>query len=61
MSAEEKQKAVVRRFLEAHSKGDLDGLEVMLASDFVNHNLLPDQGPDRGDYMRAFAEYHAAF
>ena len=33
----------------------------MLASDFVNHNLLPDQGPYRGDYMRAFAEYHAAF
>jgi ketosteroid isomerase-like protein len=36
MSAE-KNKALVRRFLEAHAKGDLDILEEMLAPDFVDH------------------------
>ncbi len=61
MSEEEKNKALVRRFLEAHAKGDLDALEEMLALDFVNHNLLPDQEPNREGYLRSFAEYHAAF
>jgi hypothetical protein len=40
MSAE-KNKALVRRFLEAHTKGDLDAMEEMLAPNFVDHNLLP--------------------
>jgi ketosteroid isomerase-like protein len=31
VSAEEKNKALVRRLLEAHAKGDLDALEEMLA------------------------------
>jgi ketosteroid isomerase-like protein len=61
VSAREKNKALVHRFLEAHAKGNLDALEEMLSPDFVNHNLLPDQEPDRGGYLRAFAEYHAAF
>ncbi|MDQ3923643.1 MAG: SpoIIE family protein phosphatase [Actinomycetota bacterium] len=60
MSVEE-NKALVRRFLEAHAKGDLDALEEMLTSDFVNHNLLPSQEPGREGYLRALAEYHAAF
>ncbi len=45
MSTEEKNKALARRFLEAHAKGDLDTLEKMLAPDFVNHNLLPGLPP----------------
>jgi serine phosphatase RsbU (regulator of sigma subunit)/predicted ester cyclase len=61
MSAEEKNKALVRRFLEAHAKGDLDTLEEMLAPDFVDHNLLPGQQPGRDGYLRAFTEYHAAY
>ena len=61
MSSAEKNKALVRRFLEAHAKGDLDALEEMLAPDFVNHNLLPGQAPDLGGYLRSFTEYHAAF
>jgi hypothetical protein len=32
-SEEEKNKALVRRFLEAHAEGDLDTLEEMLAPD----------------------------
>src|SRR5215210_3005879 len=59
MSVEE-NKALVRRFLEAHAKGDLDELEEMLAPDFVDHNLIPGQEPGREGYLRAFTEYHAA-
>src|SRR3712207_4977409 len=60
MSVEE-NKALVRRFLEAHAKGDLDALEEMLAPDFVDHNLIPGQLPGREGYLRAFAEYHTAY
>src|SRR5918993_118023 len=61
MSSAEKNKALVRRFLEAHANGDLGALEEMLAPDFVNHNLLPGRAPDLGGYLRSFTEYHAAF
>jgi serine phosphatase RsbU (regulator of sigma subunit)/predicted ester cyclase len=61
MSSAEKNKALVRRFLEAHANGDLGALEEMLAPDFVNHNLLPGQAPDLGGYLRSFTKYHAAF
>ena len=61
MSVEEENKALVRRFLEAHAKGDLDTLEEMLAPDFVDHNLIPGQQPGREGYLRAFTEYHAAY
>ena len=60
MSVEE-NKALVRRFLEAHAKGDLDALEEMLAPDFVDHNLIPGQEHGREGYLRAFTEYHAAY
>jgi serine phosphatase RsbU (regulator of sigma subunit)/predicted ester cyclase len=60
MSVDE-NKALVRRFLEAHAKGDLDTLEEMLAPDFVDHNLIPGQQPGRDGYLRAFTEYHAAY
>src|SRR5215212_3676468 len=60
MSAE-KNKALVRRFLEAHAKGDLDTLEEMLAPDFVDHNLIPDQRPGREGYLRSFSEFHASY
>jgi serine phosphatase RsbU (regulator of sigma subunit)/predicted ester cyclase len=60
MSIEE-NKALVRRFLEAHAKGDLDTLEEMLAPDFVDHNLIPGQQPGREGYLRAFTDYHAAY
>jgi ketosteroid isomerase-like protein len=34
-SEEDKNKALVRRFLEAHARGDLGAMEEMLAPDFV--------------------------
>jgi serine phosphatase RsbU (regulator of sigma subunit)/ketosteroid isomerase-like protein len=59
-SAEEKNKALVRRFLEAQDKGDLETLDELLAPDFVDHNPLPDQDPGREGYMQGIAEDHAA-
>src|ERR671914_2335539 len=60
MSIEE-NKALVRRFLQAHAKGDLDTVDEMLAPHFVDHNLLLGQEPGREGYLRAFTEYHAAY
>jgi ketosteroid isomerase-like protein len=39
--AGEKNKALVRRFIEAQDKGDLEALDELLAPGFVDHNLLP--------------------
>jgi serine phosphatase RsbU (regulator of sigma subunit)/predicted ester cyclase len=60
-SEEEFNKSLVRRFLEAHAKGDLNTMEEMLAPNFVDHNLLPGQRPGREGYLRAHTEYHAAY
>src|ERR671915_1496191 len=61
MSAEH-NKALVRRFWEARVvTRDLDAVEEMLALDFVNHNKsVPGQKPDREDYLRGIAAFHAA-
>jgi len=58
--AEEKNKALVRRFLEAQSTGDLETLDELLAPDFVDHNLLPGQDPGREGFLQGTAEDHAA-
>src|SRR5215211_6833677 len=62
MSAEH-NKALVRRFFEAHEgKADLDALDRMLAPNFVSHiKRLPGQQPDREGYKWAIAQYSAAF
>src|SRR5215204_1659296 len=60
MSAE-RNKALVRRFLQAHAKGDLDTVEGMLAPDFVDRNLIPGQRPGREVYLRALTAFHAAY
>src|SRR5918997_981114 len=60
MSAQ-RNKALVRRFLQAHAKGDLDTVDEMLAPGFVDHNLIPGQQPSREGYLRALTEYHAAY
>src|SRR5215218_7221416 len=60
MSVEEENKALVRRFVEAQDKGDLETLDELLAPNFVDHNLLPGQAPGREGYMQGVAEDHAA-
>jgi serine phosphatase RsbU (regulator of sigma subunit)/predicted ester cyclase len=61
MSAVENM-ALARRFMEARVvKRDLDAVDEMLAPDFVNRNkLVPGQKPDRDDYLRGIAAFHAA-
>src|SRR5215204_1030735 len=61
VSDTEENKALVRRFFEAQAKGDLDVLEELLAPDFVDHSLLPDQDPGREGYIQSVAEEHANF
>src|ERR671910_578878 len=57
---EERNMALVRRFWEAHAKGDLDTLDELLAPDFVDHSLLEGQEPGREGYMQQVAEQIAA-
>ena len=61
MSSEDK-KALVRRFYEAHVKGDLNALRKMMAPDFADRSLRPDQEEsDREAYIRGIAEDRATF
>jgi serine phosphatase RsbU (regulator of sigma subunit) len=57
---QEKNKALVRRFLEAQAKANLNVIDEVLTPHFVDHDRLPGQAPDREGYKRAIAEYHAA-
>src|ERR687897_1373875 len=61
MSAEENM-PLARRFMEARVVNrDLAAVDEMLAPDFINHNkLVPGQEPDREDYLRGIAAFHAA-
>ena len=59
-SEEEKNKALVRRFVQAQWEKDLAALEEMLAPDFVDHSVLPGQGTTREDYLQDVAEDQAA-
>ncbi len=58
---QENNKALVRRFLEAQAKGNLNVIDEVLSPHFVDHDRLPGQAPDREGYKRTIAEYHAAF
>jgi SnoaL-like domain len=60
MSTEEKNRALVCRFLEAQSEGDLEALDELLAPDFVDHGLLPGHDPGREGFMQGVAEANAA-
>jgi len=60
--AQEKNKALVRRFLEAQANGERDTVKEMMAPDFVDHQWSQGQEPDhREAYLRALAEERAAF
>src|ERR671912_81361 len=59
-SEEERNMALVRRFMEAQAKGDLDMLDELLAPDFVDHSSFAGQEPGREGYMQQVAEQIAA-
>ncbi|HEX5699526.1 MAG TPA: hypothetical protein VFX77_02680, partial [Rubrobacter sp.] len=53
VSTAEENKALVRRFLEAQANADPVDLEELLAPDFVDHSLQPDQEPGREGFIRS--------
>jgi serine phosphatase RsbU (regulator of sigma subunit)/ketosteroid isomerase-like protein len=61
MSTEENNKALVRRFYEAQTKGDLDTLRELLAPGMLDHNPRPGQESGREGFLRTVAEDHAAY
>jgi len=42
-------------------KGNVDVIDDLLAPDFVDHDLLPGQRPDRQGYKQGLSEDHGAF
>ena len=60
-SEEEKNKALVRRFIEAQLEKDLAALEEMMAPDFVDRSLMPGQEPDREGFKHSVAEMFDTF
>jgi SnoaL-like domain len=62
MSSAEENKTLVRRFIEAQDKGDLETLDDLLAPDFVDHSLISGQeDAGRESFMQATLEQHAAY
>ena len=61
MSTEEKNKVIIRRFLEELTKGNLDVIDELLSPDFVDRSLMPGQGPTREDFKRTIEEILEAF
>ena len=59
-SEEEKNMALVRRFMEAQANADLDTLDELLAPDFVDHSSFANQEPGREGYKQQVAEQLAA-
>jgi len=57
----EQNKALIRRWIEEVQKGNLDVMDEVLASDFVDHSLLPGQRPDRQGYKQGLSEDRDAF
>ena len=54
-------KDLVRRLIKEVENGNVDVIDELLAPDFVDHDLLPDQEPDRESYKRGLAKDRAAF
>jgi serine phosphatase RsbU (regulator of sigma subunit)/ketosteroid isomerase-like protein len=59
--AQEKNKALVRRFLKELTKGNFDVMDELLAAGFVDRNPPPGQGPTREDKKRSVEEMLSAF
>ena len=57
----EENKALIRRLIKEVEKGNLNFVDEVLAPDFVDHDLLPDQEPDREDYKRNLSKDLDAF
>src|SRR5687767_9184977 len=62
VSSEEEKKnmALVRRFMEAQANADLDTLDELLGSDFIDHSSFAGQEPGREGYKQQVAKQIAA-
>src|SRR5215207_2750867 len=60
-SEEEKNKALIRPFIEAQLEKDLAALEEMMAPDFVDRSLMTGQEPDREGFKHSVAEMFDTF
>ena len=58
---QERNKVLVRRFLEAQAKGDLDAVKHMMAPYFVDHHPRNQEPDHREGYLRVVAEEQGAF
>ncbi len=57
----EENKAIVRRFFEeVYNRGNLEVADELMASDFVDHDMLPGQQSGVEGYKRSVAEQRAA-
>jgi steroid delta-isomerase-like uncharacterized protein len=45
MSTPEENKAIIRRYREAHNTNNLDALDAIVAKDVISHNALPGLPP----------------
>jgi predicted ester cyclase len=62
VSAQENNKALVRRLLEEGvDQGNVDVADELLAPDFVDHDLVPGKVADIDDFKRWVAELQASF
>jgi len=61
MSKAEENKALVRRFMEARAKADLNAIEEMMAPNFISHDFFPSQQPGREGLKRRIAQIAATF
>jgi hypothetical protein len=52
----QENKVLVCHFIKAFDEGDLEAIEEMLASDFVDHSPLPDQGRGREGYNLYYSQ-----
>ena len=60
MSPEE-NKAIVHRAYEAINQNNLDALDELVASDIVDHDPVPGQGPGLEGVKQYFSSMHTAF
>ena len=61
MSAEEKNKALVRRFIEdVYNRGNLDVADELLAPDYVDHTVPPGKYSSREGLKRSVAKQRAS-
>jgi steroid delta-isomerase-like uncharacterized protein len=62
VTAQDKNKGVMRRFVEEFQSGANESVaEELLAPDFVDHSPFPGVSPDRDGVKRLFAALHVAF